>query len=61
MFFVEQVLVRGLHVLAGSFWFGAAVVMAAFLSPAAPANPVRRSCACSTARRASRYSPTSPR
>lgn len=35
MFFVEQVLVRGLHVLAGSFWFGAAVVMAAFLSPAA--------------------------
>jgi len=33
--FVEQALVRGLHVLAGSFWVGAAIVMAAFLSPAA--------------------------
>ena len=35
MFFVEQILVRGLHVLAGSFWVGAAIVMAAFLAPAA--------------------------
>ncbi|WP_376696173.1 DUF2269 family protein [Wenzhouxiangella sp. EGI_FJ10305] len=37
MFFVEQVLIRGLHVLAASFWLGAAIVMAGFLAPAARA------------------------
>lgn len=35
MEFIEQVVLRGLHVLAGSFWVGAAIVMAGFLAPSA--------------------------
>lgn len=33
MAFFEQVVIRGLHVLAGTFWVGAAIVMAGFLAP----------------------------